>query len=244
MVKAILFDLGGTLLRYAISEYSFIEMSKFGIAALYQYLQPREYPLPTEDLFCQIVSDNLDADWHNALATKTSVSLASSVRDSLHVWGIEIPDEELYAALWRYYEYMAPYVGIYDDTTEVLMALHRRGLKLGMVSNTVWTRAMHDADLQRFDILHFLPYRTYSSEVAHIKPHAAIFQRALDAMNVAPRDAVFVGDRLLEDVSGSQAVGMAAVLKLVPERKEVSDTIIPDARIANLRELLVYLESL
>ena len=46
-----------------------------------------------------------------------------------------------------------------------------------------------------------------------MKPHVAIFQHALEALDVAPEEAVMVGDSLLADVAGAQAMGMTAVWK-------------------------------
>jgi putative hydrolase of the HAD superfamily len=48
------------------------------------------------------------------------------------------------------------------------------------------------------------------------KPDPAIFRAALNALNVAPKEAVFVGDLYDVDVVGARAAGIEAVL-LVPE---------------------------
>jgi putative hydrolase of the HAD superfamily len=46
------------------------------------------------------------------------------------------------------------------------------------------------------------------------KPHPEIFGRALDALGVDPEAALFVGDRLYEDVRGAGEVGMTTVQAL------------------------------
>ena len=38
-----------------------------------------------------------------------------------------------------------------------------------------------------------------------------IFERALEALDVAPNQAMFVGDRLYEDVRGANEIGMTSV---------------------------------
>ena len=50
-----------------------------------------------------------------------------------------------------------------------------------------------------------------SAEVGKRKPHALIFESALEQAGVEPGEAVMVGDRLREDVAGAQALGMATV---------------------------------
>jgi putative hydrolase of the HAD superfamily len=59
-----------------------------------------------------------------------------------------------------------------------------------------------------------LDFAVFSSEVGKRKPHPAIFERALEALEVAASDAVFVGDRLLEDVRGAGELGMTTVQAL------------------------------
>jgi putative hydrolase of the HAD superfamily len=54
----------------------------------------------------------------------------------------------------------------------------------------------------------------FSSEVGKRKPHAAIFERALEAVGVQPERALFVGDQLVADVGGARAVGMTTVQAL------------------------------
>ena len=45
----------------------------------------------------------------------------------------------------------------------------------------------------------------------HMKPHPEAFRALLDAVGVAPERAVFVGDRLRDDVCGAQNIGMRTV---------------------------------
>ena len=62
------------------------------------------------------------------------------------------------------------------------------------------------------------------------------FDALLDAVGVAPADAVFVGDRQHDDISGAAALGMRTVWvrnDAVP-RADVT----PDASIDELKELL------
>jgi putative hydrolase of the HAD superfamily len=51
-----------------------------------------------------------------------------------------------------------------------------------------------------------------SAEHGYMKPHPAIFQAALQLMQVAPGDAVMVGDSLTQDVEGAARIGMRGVL--------------------------------
>ena len=63
---------------------------------------------------------------------------------------------------------------------------------------------------ERFGLLDYLPVRVYSSRAGYIKPDERIFRQALDRFDVAPAEAVFVGDKLDVDVAGPQKIGMRA----------------------------------
>jgi len=91
-------------------------------------------------------------------------------------------------------------------------SLRRRGIRVGVLSNTIWTRDYHREVFERDGVLHLLDADVYSSEIHVVKPHPDAFRYACDALGVPPERAVYVGDRLFEDVHGPQQVGMRAIL--------------------------------
>jgi len=67
----------------------------------------------------------------------------------------------------------------------------------------------------------------------------------LAKLAVLPEEAVFVGDRLYDDVMGAQAVGMRGVLTRQYRREGVEGhPIVPDRVIEALSELPGYIEEL
>ena len=98
-------------------------------------------------------------------------------------------------------------------TREALDRLRAGGLRLGVVSNADGRveEALVAAGLRDcFDVV------LDSALVGVEKPDPAIFRAALDALGVAPAEALYVGDLYDVDVVGARAVGMEAVL-LVPD---------------------------
>ena len=70
-----------------------------------------------------------------------------------------------------------------------------------------------------------------------MKPHPEAFRHALDALGVAdPARAVFVGDRLFDDVFGAQRAGMRAVHRVNPQVPDYP--VHADATIERLDELI------
>src|SRR5438105_3202693 len=100
------------------------------------------------------------------------------------------------------------------NTPALLEALRARGLKLGLVSNAFDPGWLVHRDLAQMGLAERLDFAVFSSEVGKRKPHPAIFERALDALGVAAAEAVFVGDRLYEDVRGAGELGMTTVQAL------------------------------
>jgi putative hydrolase of the HAD superfamily len=87
----------------------------------------------------------------------------------------------------------------------------------------------------------------YTSEIAWTKPHAEAFRAALGAVGVAdPGEAVFVGDRLFDDIHGAKAVGMKAIWiphSIIPEWQRGSADGEPDATVTRLSELVGIIDS-
>jgi putative hydrolase of the HAD superfamily len=68
------------------------------------------------------------------------------------------------------------------------------------------------------------------------KPHPAAFRAVLQALDVDPANAVFVGDRLYDDIYGAQTVGMRGVWRR--DRDVPEYDVQPDAVIDRLPELI------
>jgi HAD superfamily hydrolase (TIGR01509 family) len=173
-----------------------------------------------------------------AKRTHYSNQAETVIREGLEAVGVRVSEKVFDEGMQAYYEVISAIVApIAGDAPAVLKRLTDQGRLLGLVSNTLWAPEVHDADLQRFGLLEYLPVRVYSSRAGYIKPDERIFRQALDRFDVAPAEAVFVGDKLDVDVAGPQKIGMRAILLASPYRTEASDEIIPDADIDRLDEL-------
>jgi putative hydrolase of the HAD superfamily len=96
---------------------------------------------------------------------------------------------------------------LFEDALPVLEELRVARVKIGLVSNGI-------RDLTEFVAHHRLDVDAIVDSRSHgrVKPHPTIFQAALDALEVDARDAVMVGDSLVEDIEGARALGMHAIL--------------------------------
>jgi len=93
-----------------------------------------------------------------------------------------------------------------------LDALAQQGYALCLVSNTMRTPGGTLREILRhYGLLHHFTHLAFSDECGVRKPEAAIFLRALQAVGVAAREAVHVGDDPVLDVEGARGAGMRVI---------------------------------
>src|SRR2546423_5215072 len=113
--------------------------------------------------------------------------------------------------------------------------LKDQGLKLGLVSNVTLLPEMMREDMDRLGLLEDFDVTVFSSEEMLRKPHPPIYPAALTRLGVPAARAVFLGDRLKEDLRGPKEVGMRAVLTRQFRHEDPRDAAVPpDAVIASL----------
>ena len=131
------------------------------------------------------------------------------------------------------------HVNIDDHAISVLQKLCGK-YKLGLISNFGIPECGRQL-LNRFGLSKFFDLIVISGEVNQRKPSPKIFERALDALNVHPSRAVFVGDMLDLDIIGPKNIGMKTILI---QRRPMEDHVEakPDKVVKSLTELLNILE--
>ena len=145
--------------------------------------------------------------------------------------------------LASYYEAWDPHTFTDPDAQPLLRELRRRGIKIGVLSNTMWPRSAHEQVFSRDGVLGLIDGAVYSSEIPWTKPHPEAFRAAMAAVGVSdPASCVFVGDRPYDDIYGAKRIGMRGVL--IPHSEVPShDDVVPDAVISRLTELPGYLDT-
>jgi len=117
--------------------------------------------------------------------------------------------QEVRAVLAELHAELHLWSGVAEGAREALARLRQAGLRLGVVSNSDGRveEALAAAGLRAyFDVV-------IDSAIAGIeKPDPAIFRAALEALGVAPEEALYVGDLYEVDILGANAAGIPAVL--------------------------------
>ncbi|MQA85526.1 MAG: HAD-IA family hydrolase [Streptosporangiales bacterium] len=159
---------------------------------------------------------------------------SATFADVFALAGVE-PSDALLAA---WFEAWMPHTFTRPDVPDLLRRLREGGTKVGVLSNTYWSRAWHERIFARDGILDLIDGAVYTSEIPWTKPHPEAFRAVMAAVGVEdPRACVFVGDRPYDDVHGAKTVGMRAVL-LPNSNVPGYDGAEPDAVIDRLADLL------
>jgi putative hydrolase of the HAD superfamily len=239
-VRAVLFDYGHTLVDFRRTEEALHEaydQIRARIEAV-AYMQVHELL----DLV-ERVAGGIDAVVRTSYeeGRMEEVDLVSTFRKTLAGIGFDLPGDVIDHIVALDHSAYSNSITVEPDVLEILGGLRERGYRLGLVSNVTLLPRLMRQDLDRLGIGPLLNASVFSSETGVRKPDPRIFHEALTRMVAEPAEAVFVGDRLYDDVGGAQAVGMRAV-QTRQFRAEDDPEAHPDAVIDHLRELPAVLE--
>jgi putative hydrolase of the HAD superfamily len=230
-LEAVLFDWGDTLMQFAWDEELTEAGHRAGLAAI-----GREDFSDADALTAHFRERYEPFFW--IPGTVEEIEYPGLVRQCLGEFGIEVTDEELDRFLEAEHSAWQPARLVASTTFALLDALRARRLKLGLVSNAFDPEWLLQRDLEQTGIRQRLDVAVFSSGVGIRKPHAPIFERALAALGVPAERALFVGDRLYEDVRGAGEMGMTTVQALWFRADEHPDGGEPDFRAFTMQDVL------
>lgn len=215
-MRALLFDVGGTLLREDGYDLA---------AAIRAALEPRAVRAAA------IAAEAWPAELARWL---DEVRERGHEGRSLQRWLAErlrapetIDRDALEDRMWRAGVRMSALPG----AREALAAAAERGLALAALSNTVFSARRMRLALEEAGLAAPLDFVLSSAELPHAKPHPAPFRTALERLGVAAADAAYVGDSWENDVEGAHAAGLQPIW-IAPEPRAGSR--VPHRRIATI----------
>jgi len=227
-VDAVIFDWGGTLTRWHDIDFHAESL------ALAQAVVNADHE---EEVTRQRLHEAGSVIWGRSRDHQQS----ATVDDLFVEAGLE-HDPELLSA---YYEFWDPHTGTDPDVRPLWEALRADGIKVGVLSNTIWPRRFHEQIFERDGVLHLIDGDVYTSEIPWTKPSPKAFAAALAAVGVEdPARCVYVGDRLYDDIWGAQNAGLRAVhipLSRIPAEQVGHTEGVPEAvahRLSEVRDIV------
>jgi HAD superfamily hydrolase (TIGR01509 family) len=224
-LEAVIFDWGGTLVPWVTLD------THEGWRAYADAVHAADPDAASELAKALLAAD--EARWAIVRADHRAFTLADVLADA----ATTSHDAAMaaYRAFWEQGTLIDP------EAAPMLAQLRERGLRLGVLSSTLWPAAWHEEWLRRDGVLDAFDACVWSSDLPYTKPHPSAFQAAMEAVGARdPARCVYVGDRLYDDVSGAKAAGMRAVLvphSDIPEVQRVPVDVRPDAVLQRLSDL-------
>ena len=231
-MEAVIFDWGGTLSVWA--EVDIEDMWR---------LAARHIAPEREEELTAVLVDVEARSWERTRTDRRSTRLAELLAEASAALGVDVAGAILEEAESHHLDSWTPHIRHHPDATAALRDLRAGGLRIGLLSNTHWPRHFHEHFLERDGLAGLIDARFYTSEMDHVKPDRRAFAPVLDALGVTdPAQAVFVGDRLHDDVWGARSAGMKGVWVRNDRTPEFDVT--PDGIIDSLSELTAMLAKL
>ena len=241
VIKAVLFDLGGTLIYF---DGDWVEVAAAANRELYLYLQQQGLRVDAQrfldEFRARLEEYYLERDTEFIEYTTTRV-----LRTLLADLGYpELAGDTLAPALKKLYAVSQAHWKLEEDALPTLEKLRSAGYRMGVISN-----ASDDADVQvlvdNAGIRGYLDFALSSAACGIRKPNPRIFEIGLEFWRLPPGEAVMVGDTLGADILGARNAGITSIW--ITRRSDKSGnrdhaaTIQPDAQIETLAELPEYL---
>jgi HAD superfamily hydrolase (TIGR01549 family) len=211
LIKAVLFDLGDTLLNFGRIEtnrvfrqsarLTFDYLAKCGQQAghFWWYCLRNLLAIRVRVLWANVAGRDFDA--------------LSLLKKSGEKRGYNLNEEQWREIGWLWYEPLSKLAKVERNMKNTFRRLEKMGLKLGILSNTFVSAGSLDRHLKQLGILDFFPYRLYSYQYEFRKPDRRIFETAQGRIDEPAENILFVGDRLDIDIWPALNAGMQAVVK-------------------------------
>lgn len=227
-VEAVIFDWGGTLSRYA--EIDLADMWQLAAERL-----AREVSRSVPELRAALIAAE-QRYWDAVNVSQHTGKLGDILAQASSALGVDVAAAVIEEAAQHHLDAWTPHIRHHADAVVTLQRLKEQGVAIGLLSNTHWPESFHEHFLQRDGLAGLIDVRAYTSNMQHSKPHREAFAYVLERLAVAPERAVMVGDRPIDDVWGSQQIGMRGVWRPHAAAPALGD-VVPDAVIQQLSEL-------
>jgi putative hydrolase of the HAD superfamily len=234
LIRAVLFDLGGTLMY---SRDPWEPIFERGYQALADSFCAQGIVLDCAELL-KTVRYHLDRYFTRRDEDLHETTYITVLRELLAEHGHPDTNTKIIRhALDAFYTHTQPNWVLEEDALLTLRTLEAGGYRLGIVSNAGDNQDVYQL-VDRFHIEPFFDLILTSAACSYRKPHPRIFELALAHWNIPPGEIAMVGDSLKADIFGAQQLGIFGVwitrrVSSAPSRQKIK----ADAEVQSLHEL-------
>jgi len=209
-IRAVLFDLGNTLLEYEL-QGRWREFLRRRLEEMYPLvcesasvaLSPADFAARVGEIIGGEHARQIERSgrsWHFAARLREGLAQAGLSADA--AWLDRLTD--------AFYEPIRACTKPYPDTSEALDRLRSQGMPMAIITNSPWdtpTRLLR-GDLEQWNLADFFRAFICSGELPWRKPNPSFMSAAAEALEVPARHCLVVGDTPEVDIAGAQAAGM------------------------------------
>lgn len=215
MIKAIVFDFGGTIFDYSPSNYELLGKlaRRFGRNLLDQSPLLSQAFQKQEEVMIEIFKAKKIpfSDWNTQYLTKEDWEKC----DEILLKTIDIDHPEAISNLIDNFNERMFKFQIYPETIETIRKLKKEGYILGIISNLSNISKIKDRYLQlkEFNLHSLFDSIIFSGEYPYAKPNSQIFLSfSAQCPKIKPDEIMYVGDSYAFDILGAKNVGWYPVL--------------------------------
>jgi putative hydrolase of the HAD superfamily len=207
-IKAVLFDLDGTLFHHLPSSGEVFvehirslgfEISEADRVRAEHWTHFYFAHSPEIQADSKTFGDNSKGFWTNFIRRRLAAS------------GIH-PDQSIKLAP-KVSTYMSkaykPNIHVPEDAHTLLKFLKESGYALGMVSNR---ESPFQEEMKKLNLDCYFEFFLSGGEINSFKPDTLIFERALELAGTSAQETMYIGDNYFADIIGSQRAGLMPVL--------------------------------
>lgn len=209
-MKAVIFDLGHTLIDYYDDwkgpEERVVDRICDMVTSVSQSTDREE--------FTSYLSNSLRQARDRKSTQMIEVPLVDLMGECLERFGA-LDEYNLGQSLEMFYNALLEDRRLVFGAVELLHALKERGMSIGLISDVAWGLPSEYPmrDIQHFGLGAYFDDYVFSTDVGLRKPHPKVFKIALSNLGVTASEAMYIGNSLAHDIKGAKGVGMKAVLK-------------------------------
>lgn len=220
-IKAVIFDVGGTLVKVESTPKTFQEILKtHGI----------HMPIEIISKATEKAKEKLDAKRMAEIGPKFWASFNLMILEHLKIKDDVLTLAEAIDREW--WDYAG--VSLYPEAPAVLHKLRERKLKIGIISNSF--KADLEKVLSKLNLKGFFDIEVTIDVAGKAKPDKEIFVYALEKLKVQPIEVLFVGDEFEADYEGALKAGLNTLL--IDRENKIGKHV---RKIRNLDEILRFI---
>jgi putative hydrolase of the HAD superfamily len=210
-IKAVLFDLGETLLDFGRVKTT--QLFRQGARLSYDYLKSSGQPVVNFECYCWVNLVILRIRHLISNITKKDFNSLDLLRAVGTRVGVRFDSEQWRHFAWLWYEPLSRMATTEPEIKDTLITLKGLGLKLGILSNTFVNADSLEKHLKQLGLLDFFSVRLYSYQFDFRKPDLRIFEIAAERLDEPAENILYVGDRIDMDIKPALKFGFEPVLK-------------------------------